>query len=437
MEKGSVSRIFMLISMLIILGVGGFAGYLYITESNKEKESVVMFLDCLGGDIENVPKAYLKNENGIFRTIVEDGKEFGQLPKPTKYGNVFIGWFCDSISNVAIKSTDIVDFDSDFTIYAKWKAEAIYDYDINYLDMSGNAIKPSETKFAMNKSIVTVDVPTISGYTFNNESSTTTQTIGVSSIFNLYYKPNVYKISYRIPFLQVEYAEKTTFNYGEEISLIPISEIQEADSRFTIAQKEFSHWLVNGIQVKDGYEITKNNLEELGFSLNLEANPTNTITIDAVYVNAKYELSFVCQGLTYHEDRVDSNISLSQPANPNITGYIFQGWYTSDTGATGTNISGKTLFNFVRDVMPAQKLTLYAGFTLQEYNLVIDIGEGYYQSGQSNRAIYTIEDDFILTPPMCDGKEFCGWTGMGITVPTIDLRIFNMTGNRTYVANYI
>ena len=435
-KRGSVARAIMVIVMILLLGVGGFATYLFLTQDIDEKETITMYLDTNGGDIDPAPKGYLKGQDGKFRTVVKIGDKFGVLPTPTKYGNVFAGWSYDSMSESKVKPNDKIDFDGDFTLYAQWTPEAIYDYEINYLDRNGNPIRPSDTKMAMNTSQVTVDIPNIDGYTFNDELSEQTKIIGVNTVFNLYYDANVYYVSYMIKSPQIEFATKTQFSYGERINLIPFYLIKMQDPRFNISGKEFSHWQLNDLELSDGYEISKNNLEELGFSLNFNINPTNEIVLNAIYINAKYVVTFVSQGFTYGEEEYEFGKTISQPNSPNVAGYLFQGWYSLDTGLKGTDIVGKQTYNFIRDAMPATNLTLFAGFTLQNYTLTLDIGDGYYLHGVSNPGIYTVEDDFVLNAPVCDGKEFYGWTGMGIEQPVVDLRIYNMTGNRTYSANY-
>ena len=184
--------------------------------------------------------------------------------------------------------------------------------------------------------------------------------------------------------------------------------------------------------------ITKNDLEALGFSLNLNLDATNEICLFAVFENARYSAYFNLPNEIYKEQEFEVGQMIVEPIAPDVVGYVFEGWFVDYTGSTGTNIENNRLYNFIRDGMPEENLFLYAGFSLQDYQLTLVIGDdATYPIGQSNKAIYTIEDDFILKPPFVEGKEFVGWTGMGIINPVIDLRIYKMTGNRTYYANYV
>ncbi len=55
----------------------------------------------------------------------------------------------------------------------------------------------------------------------------------------------------------------------------------------------------------------------------------------------------------------------------------------------------------------------------------------------SNPTKYTIEDTVTLNAPTKNGYEFIGWTGTGLSSPTMEVTIANRsTGDREYTANY-
>lgn len=441
-KRGRATRVTLIILMIIFLLGAGFCAYLYFTQSTKEEKQVTMYLDTFDGEFDVRPDGYMLDRvTGNYYTLVTVGDTFGELPTPTRTGYVFAGWKYDSFASTTIKPNDVIELEGDFTLVAQWETEVMTDYVINFLDENGNEIADPVVQSAPNRTEVTIeDIPQIDGYTFNAEESELTQIIGAGTEFNLYYTANTYHIRYSIVSRGIEYSELTTFKYGENISLLSISTIQSHDSRFVLSGQVFDYWsLENGQQLQDGASITKDIMASLGFSLNFEVDANDTITLDAVYKAETFVATFMVQGEEYQTSEYEYNAFLTEPTAPNIAGYIFQGWYTVDTGATGTSISGLTAVNFYTFRMPNTALTLYAGFRLQEYNLTLILGDGgYYESGVSNPAIYTIESDFVLNKPVKDGFEFYGWWGMDIpeTSPVEDLHIVDMTGNRTYYAMF-
>lgn len=439
-KRGRLSRFILVILILLFFCVAGGLCYLYILGTqNAESKNVVMTLNLDGGKFESALAGYTIDGLGNYLTLKKSGESFGALPTPTKAGYKFLGWVYDSFSTDYIKSTDIVEFEDDFTLIAKWETEVLRDYYIYFYDENGNEIKDFEMNQAPNNAEVTVTPPSINGYTFDETKSELTKVIGLNTIFHLYYTANVYEVQYARVGQNYYYANNTTFKYGTEFTLTPISEIQANDSRFVINGYDFDCWLVNGQTVQDGATITKEVMEDLLFSTTYSTENTNVIIFDAQYKEKQYTLTYICQGIEFGTQDFKYGEFITPLNSPNIDGYTFKGWYSLDTGATGTQIDGKTAYNFAVQSMPNNDFTLYAGFTLIEYNLTLNIGDGYWEGGVNpNPAIYTVESDFILSEPIQDGYSFYGWYGEGISEsePQTDLHIYQMTGNRTYYAKF-
>lgn len=82
--------------------------------------------------------------------------------------------------------------------------------------------------------------------------------------------------------------------------------------------------------------------------------------------------------------------------------------------------------------------TISATFAPINYKLTYDLGGGVLPEGQANPATYTVEDGAItLVNPTRTCYEFLGWTGTGLTEPTMEVVIpASSIGNRTYTATW-
>lgn len=124
----------------------------------------------------------------------------------------------------------------------------------------------------------------------------------------------------------------------------------------------------------------------------------------------------------------DSSASLTENTFTK-TGYTFAGWATSAGGevvyADGADYAMGT----------AAQYTLYAVWEATEYSI------RYYTNGgiaEGNPSVYTIEDDdIVLNIPARAGYRFAGWTGTGLSEPTLTVIIeMGSTGSREYTANW-
>ena len=191
-------KISLIVLIVLFLAVGTYCTLTYFLKGDSNPQRVTMYLDVNGGDFEQAPRGYLRDSNGNYKTMIDIGGKYGVLPTPTKYGNEFLGWIADSVSEKFVKPNDDIDFVGNFTLVAQWRQQAVYDYAVNYYDEYGEKIKPSTSGMAMNETMFTVEIPNIAGYTFNDSLSEQTKKIGVETVFDLYYLPNTYFISYAI-----------------------------------------------------------------------------------------------------------------------------------------------------------------------------------------------------------------------------------------------
>lgn len=110
---------------------------------------------------------------------------------------------------------------------------------------------------------------------------------------------------------------------------------------------------------------------------------------------------------------------------PNVTGYTFSGWQTSDV----TVDAGKF-------TMPDKKVNFVGSFSPTTYNITYNLDGGTVSA--ENPATYTIESaDITLNNPEKTGYTFAGWTGTDITSAQQKVTIpSGSTGEREYTAKW-
>ncbi|MBR4767248.1 MAG: InlB B-repeat-containing protein, partial [Clostridia bacterium] len=107
-------------------------------------------------------------------------------------------------------------------------------------------------------------------------------------------------------------------------------------------------------------------------------------------------------------------------------GYEFDGWYTDESCAQGTELaSGAT--------MPAEPVILYAKLTAKEYTVTFDLNGGNIGGNESNVEVPTPYMGAINAPgtPVKDHNSFRGWDPILTAGDVLDT-----PANRTYVATW-
>ena len=198
-----------------------------------------------------------------------------------------------------------------------------------------------------------------------------------------------------------------------------------------------------GMSVKHIPEVPqRENYKFLGWFRTQDASAASYIDLDTYIVEGGMTLYAgwkpVDYIITYELNGGENN-----PANPNLysvesseivigdptrKGYTFLGWT-----ATGIEI----IDGVVR--IPAGysgDITLTANWERIVYTISYELVHG--ETSVSNPTTYTVESgDIRLSNPVADGYTFIGWTGTGLTEPTINVVIpAGSIGNRSYKANW-
>ena len=160
-----------------------------------------------------------------------------------------------------------------------------------------------------------------------------------------------------------------------------------------------------------------------------EALTLGYYTILSAEDSSKKVLSFVTNGGTTIEPIIETaEASVTKPADPTRTGYIFEGWYSDAALRTKVESFPAT--------MPSENATYYAKWARESYTITYNIGEGAEDPG--NPVSYHVETPtFTLIAPTKPGYEFTGWTWDGQTEPQTVVTVSKgSTGARAYTAHW-
>ena len=103
--------------------------------------------------------------------------------------------------------------------------------------------------------------------------------------------------------------------------------------------------------------------------------------------------------------------------NYSLFGFDFAGWNTSKDG-TGTTYTNEEIMN----LETPQDINLYAQWKLKEYKITYNLNDGYLAETNPT-TVYTVSEDFTLNNPTKTGYNFKGWTGTGLSSPTLNVVI--------------
>ncbi|ECL4257923.1 LPXTG cell wall anchor domain-containing protein, partial [Listeria monocytogenes] len=143
--------------------------------------------------------------------------------------------------------------------------------------------------------------------------------------------------------------------------------------------------------------------------------PANDVTLYAHFTVSSYQVNFDIDGAVTNEAIVYDTL-LNEPATPTKQGYTFDGWYDAETG--GNKWDFKTM------KMPAKDVTLYAHFTINNYQANFDI-----DGSVTNE---TITYDTLLNEPTAPTKQgflFDGWYDAEVGGTKWDFNTMKMPAN--------
>lgn len=170
-----------------------------------------------------------------------------------------------------------------------------------------------------------------------------------------------------------------------------------------------SELVINGNSVsspnptKTGYSFNGWYFEDTLVNPYSNAPITYSLTLYAKWTINQYTITFNSNGGSAVSAITDDyNASVSAPSDPTREGYTFAGWY-SDVGLTSA---------YTFSTMPAQSITLYAKWTINQYTITFDSNGG--------SSVTAITQDYGTevaepTPPTQSGFVFSGWYSDDVT----------------------
>ena len=334
------------------------------------------------------------NSNGgteIAAITTYYGTTLDEPTAPTRTGYTFAGWFKDADCLTAWNfEVDTVPA-GDITLHAKWIANS---YTVVFHANNGTADTTSQNFKYDEAQNLTANTFTKEGYTFKGWSessggdvkyadkvSVTNLTADNNGTINLYavWNAQIFSVIYN--------------NNGGEGSI-----------ENTSATYDSTVVLNNGDDFsKEGHSLTAWNTMADGsgmeYALDYKFEPwnlTDNLTLYAQWTVNSSTISFNSNGGSAVEAiTANYGTTITAPTAPDKEGHTFAGWYTDDT------LQNEYTFTTI----PAESITLYAKWTVNQYTVTYYVDGGKYQS-------YDIKYGEAVTipaDPTKTGYTFKGW----------------------------
>ena len=334
------------------------------------------------------------------------------LNNPTKLGYTFKGWSGTDLTGDSNKTVTITKGSTGNRIYnANYTIDT---YTITY-NLNGGSLEQGKTNretYTIETDTFTLYNPSKVGYTFigwseNTEEATTTKTITKGTTGNKVIDANYEINTYIVNFID----QGSPYGQNEEV------EYNQKATRPSDPSKEgytFKHW----------------SLEENGEEYDFNAKVTKNITLYSVYEINKYDVIFIDQGITYHEDEVNYNEKATKIANPNKEGYTFRYWSLEENGEE---------YNF--NTLVTSNITLYSVYEINTYTVkFIDEDLPYGEDETINYNQKAIKP----TDPNKEGYTFRYWSlsknGTEYdfnTLVTSNITLYSVYEINTYTVRYM
>ena len=333
-------------------------------------ENVVLYA---AWDINSYTVSFETEGGNVIDPLHFDFDEAILLPdNPERLGYSFQGWYLDAALTLIYNLTTMPA--ENITLYAAWE---INSYTLSFVMNGGDAIAP--LTFDYNETIVLPDTVEWTGYQFINWYLDE----DLTSVYNLTTMPadnvvlyaaweiNTYTMSFETEGGNV--IDPLHFDFDEAI-LLPDDPTKTGHS--------FQGWYLN---------------EALTLIYNLTTMPAENITLYAAWDINRYTVSFETDDGDFIDPiSFDFGETIVLPEDPERTGYHFDQWYLDE----------ELTIVFDVQVMPADDLVLYAGWTINQYQISFD--------SKGGDAVGPISFDFdadIVLPddPTKTGHSFQGW----------------------------
>lgn len=353
--------------------------------------------------------------------VVDDESTYGTLPKATRKGYDFCGWYTGKTEGDKISSDTLVNPNVK-TFYARWGR---HKYTINYVLNSGTNNSANPSKYMITDEVILKN-PTRKGAvflgwykesTFKTKVTTIKKGTTGNKTFYARWAAAKYSVTYVANGGTGTMAKSTGFKYGKEYTL----------RANTFKRKGFK--FVSWNTKKDGSGTSYANQAKVK---NLTYKNGANVNLYARWNRVKYKITYDLRGGTNNKANpstytIIDTVSLKTPTRKGCT---FKGWYTDS--------KFKNKVTSIPKGSTGNK-TLYAKWGKTQYNITYKLNEGtFYYYGEKNVPYkYNYFDGIEWTPdPYREGYTFVGWY-LNSNFDGARLNyIYEMTGDITLYARW-
>ena len=391
--------------------------------------------DLQGGTISGQPTSYTIESNTFT------------IPHPTKKGYTFIGWTGSNGDKQQVDVTIPKGSTGDKKYIAHWSANK-YTVSFNY-NKPSNASSTMTNNGTANKEVVydskygTLPNPSLAGYTFNGWYTSASGGTRVTA-------DTIYKIDGNSTLYAHWTANKytVTFNYNKPSNAsnhIENNNITSKSVTFDSKYGDLPRPSLKGWQFvgwftapSDGTQVTADSIYKTAGNQTLYAHwKANNYTVSFDY-NKPNKASSEISGNTTTKRIVTYDSKYGPLPSPSITGWSFEGWYTSRDG--GTKVTSDSIYRVLGNQ------TLYAHWKANTYTVTFDYNKPANATSvmadnetTTKKVTYDMPYGSLPNPNMV-GWTFDGWYtektgGTKITASTMYRTVSNQTLYAHWIAN--
>lgn len=334
-------------------------------------------------------------EGDPTRTVTY-GQPYGTLPKPTRTGYNFAGWFtAKEDSGKKVEANTRVETAGEHTLYARW-TEGTVTYTVKHLWQNvaddQYTVHETETPSGTTGQQTAAKAKTYEGFGPAKEFAQTTIAADGSTVVNIYYN----RTRHTVTWMNDNETLKTDENvkYGATPKYTGTTPTRPGTE--TTAY-EFAGWNT----AKDG---TGTPLNTSGPAVDNAVTVTGDVTFYAQFISKDKTctVSFDANGGTVNPASQDAPYlgTYGTLPTPERAGYNFAGWYTEQT--SGERVTAETT------VETDQPHTLYAHWTGKQYTVTFDANGGELTDNTTKTVTCGERYDDLPTPTR-KGYYFKGW----------------------------
>ncbi|CDE09098.1 putative uncharacterized protein [Bacillus sp. CAG:988] len=359
-------------------------------------------LDPNGGSVSTTFKMVTFNSN------------YGTLPKPSRSGYNFLGWFTAKEGGTEVTSSTRMTTPKNHTLYAHWSVDS---FTVTF-NANGGSVSPSSKSVTYGATYGTLPTPSRTGYKFlgwytsktggTKVTSSTKVTNGKNHTLYAQWSASSSSVIYNANGGSVSPSSKSV-TYGNTYGTLP------TPSR---TGYKFLGWftsITGGTQVTPSTKVTTTETHTI--YAHWQAN-TFTVTYDANGGSVSPSSKNVTYGGTY-----------GTLAKPSKSGYDFAGWYTAASGGTKVTSSTK--------VTATSNHKIYAHWSDNTYTVTFDANGG--SVSPTSKTVTSAAPYGTLPTPTRNGYTFTGWYwhvgSNGGAIITSDTKV-TATSDHTLVAHW-